>query len=429
MKSPVLVEESLPHAPAAPSVPERQPASFVLSLVAAQGLVSLALFTPVVVSLSLRVSQIAPHDKTSALSTVLAVGALLALIGNPLFGALSDRTSSRFGRRRPWLVGGMVVGTVGLLVAGAAGNVAMLTLGWAITQLGLNATLAALSATIPDRVPEQQRGRVSGAVGMMTYVAMVVGSFLAQALTSHPVLLFGVPGVFGLVGVALLARALRGERPADRASLPPFRIGAFVRSFWVSPRTHPDFAWNFVGRFLIFAGMATVTSYEFYFVQDRLGKSDSAAAGTLGVATLLMTVGAVIGSLGIGAYSDRIGRRKPFVFLGASIAVVGLALIAAAHSTSAFFLAMALFGLGLGAYLAVDTALTVGVLPNPTDAAKDLGVLNIANALPQSLIPVIAPVFLAIGSAAHTDYTALYAFGAVAALLGATAIRFVRSVA
>ncbi|MGX1675565.1 MFS transporter [Streptomyces sp. NPDC055400] len=405
-----------------------QSRSFVLSLVAAQGLVSISLFTPVVVSLSLRVEQIAPDDKSAALGVVLAVGAFLAMIANPVFGALSDRTTSRFGRRRPWLVGGMLVGLLGLILAGLAGNIALLTIGWAVAQLGINAALAALQATIPDRVPDQQRGKVSGAVGMMSYVAMVLGSFLAQAFSERPLLLFAVPGLLGVIGVLLLARALRGEQPADLHVLPPFRLGAFVRSFWVSPRRHPDFAWNFAGRFLMFAGMATVTSYMYYFVTDRLGQSDSGAAGTIGIAMLLMTVGAVAGSLGCGALSDRSGRRKPYVLLGALVCVLGVAMIASAHQVGLFLAAMLVFGLGLGAYLAVDTALTVGVLPSKADAAKDLGVLNIANALPQSLVPVIAPLFLAIGSTAHTNYTALYTFGAVCALVGALAIRMIRTV-
>ena len=85
---------------------------------------------------------------------------------------------------------------------------------------------------------------------------------------------------------------------------------------------------------------------------------------------------------------------------------------------------MAIGGLGFGMYLAVDLALVADVLPD-RDNAKDLGVLNIAGALPFSVAPAIAPAILAIGSG---SYGVLYAVGGVSAILGAVAILPVRRV-
>ncbi|MGW2283015.1 MFS transporter [Streptomyces sp. NPDC001770] len=401
---------------------------FAMRLVTAQFLISLALFTPVTVSLSLRVSQIDPDGKASSLSTVLAIGGFLALVGGPLFGALSDRTTSRFGRRRPWVLGGTTVGLIGLVVAGLADSVAVLAVGWAVTQLGINATLAAMHAVLADRVPERVRGRISGAVGMMTYVAMVFGAVLAKALTSSSLLLFAVPGVLGVAGAVLITTALRGDPPADADTLPPFRMGSFLRSFWVSPRRHPDFAWNFVGRFLVFVGVSSATGYQLYFAEDQLGQSTGEATGTVAIGMTVMTVGAVAGSLFFGWLSDRTGRRKFCVYVGTAVLAVGIALLATSHSTGAYLLAITVFGAGMGAYLAVDTAIAVKTLPRVEDAAKDLGVLNVANALPQSLVPAIAPLFLGIASADRTNYPALYLFGALAAAAGAVALRFIRAV-
>lgn len=85
-----------------PQVPANAPAKLVLGLALAQFGAYLAVLTPVMVTLALRVSQIVPEgDRGAALGQVLSVGALLAMLGNPVFGALSDRTTSRFGRRRP----------------------------------------------------------------------------------------------------------------------------------------------------------------------------------------------------------------------------------------------------------------------------------------------------------------------------------------
>jgi len=403
--------------------------AFIVALILAQAGACLTVYTPLTVSLSLRVSQIAPESPTSALSVVMSVGAILALIGNPLFGALSDRTTSRFGRRRPWLLGGMLLITAGLLLAGLTDSVALLTAGWALAQLGFTALTAALNAVVADRVPDTQRGRISGALGAMTSVATMLGSVAATLLVDSILLLFLVPALVGLACVLFLCLVMRGEAQHPRSSMPPLRAGTFVKSFWISPRRHPDFAWNFLGRFLIFCGMATTTGYQFFFILDRLGQSPAEATRTIALSTVLMTTGALTGAVVGGWLSDRTGRRKPFVFVSTLIAVAGLALNSAAHSVPAFVTAMTLFGLGLGAYGAVDTALAIAVLPDARTAAKDLGLLSIATNLPQSLVPLIAPLLLGVASSDGTDFLSLYLFGSLCAFGGAFAIRFVRSVA
>ncbi|MGN9821548.1 MFS transporter [Streptomyces sp. SD11] len=402
---------------------------FIVTLVLAQAGACLAIFTPLTVSLSLRVSHLAPDAPTSTLSLVMSVGAVLALVGNPLFGALSDRTTSRFGRRRPWMLGGMLLTTVGLLLAGLTNSVLFLTVGWSLAQLGFNALSAALNAVVADRIPDAQRGRISGALGAMTSVALVVGSLSATLLVDSVLLLFLVPALVGLVCVLFLCLTMRGEAQHPRSSVPPLRLSVFVKSFWVSPRRHPDFAWNFLGRFLIFCGMATTTGYQFFFILYRLGQSPAEATRTIAMSTILMTAGSLVGAMLGGWLSDRTGRRKPFVFVSTLFMVAGLALNSVGHSVPVFLVAMALFGLGLGAYGAADTALAIAVLPDPRTAAKDLGLLNIANAMPQSLVPVIAPLLLGIASPNGTNFLSLYLFGSLCAFGGAFAIRFVRSVA
>ncbi|GGM10923.1 MFS transporter [Streptomyces fumigatiscleroticus] len=402
------------------------PAKLVFSLAFAQFGAYLAVLTPVTVTLALRVSQIVPEaDRGTALGQVLSVGALLAMIGNPVFGALSDRTTSRFGRRRPWLAGGMVAGFAGLLVVALGSSVPVLMLGWALAQLGTNATLSAVTSCIPDLIPPHQQARVSGVVGLTISLSMVAGSALAQLFGDSLALAFLVPGVIGLAAVALLVVVMR-DRPARAGAFEPYSVKEFARSFWVNPRRHPDFAWNFAGRFLVFTGASCVTSYQVYFLMDRLGYTDGQVTDKVFVGTLVMVAATVAGSLLGGQLSDRSGRRKPYV-LGSSLAMgVSLAMLASAHSFGMYLAALAVFGFGEGLYLSVDLALAAAVLPNPDESAKDMGVLNIGNALPQSLVPIIAPSLLALGGGGN--YGALFLFGAVAAVLGALSVQFVRSV-
>ncbi|MFJ7074798.1 MFS transporter [Streptomyces sp. NPDC098781] len=416
---------------AAPSVePPQQPApaKLVAALAFAQFGAYLAVLTPVMVTLALRVNQIVPEgDRGTALGQVLSVGALLAMLGNPVFGALSDRTTSRLGRRRPWLLGGMAAGLAGLLVVALGGSVPVLMLGWALAQLGINATLAALTSCIPDLIPERQQARVSGAVGMMLSLSMIAGSALAQVFSGSLALAFLVPGAIGFAAVAVLAVVMKDrDRPARAGAFEPYSVREFLRSFWVSPRRHPDFAWNFAGRFLVFTGAACVTSYSVYFLMDRMGFDGDEVTDKVFQGTLVMVAATVAGSLVGGQLSDRSGRRKPYVLVSSLGMAIGLAVVASAHTFGMYLVAMVVFGFSEGLYLSVDMALAAAVLPNPEESAKDMGVLNIGNALPQSLVPIIAPALLAIG--AGGNYSALFLFGAVAAVLGALAVQFVRSV-
>jgi MFS family permease len=100
-------------------------------------------------------------------------------------------------------------------------------------------------------------------------------------------------------------------------------------------------------------------------------------------------------------------------------------LIAVADDFTGFVVGMALGGLGFGLYTAVDLALVADVLPDPKSAAKDLGVMNIAGALPSSVAPAVAPAILALG---HGSYGALYAVAGACAVLGAGAILRVKGV-
>ncbi|WP_221326370.1 MFS transporter [Actinoplanes sp. L3-i22] len=402
-----------------PNAPTKLIVAMALAMLGAY----LTILTPVIVTMSIRVAQIAPDDKSAALGTVLSVGAVLALIGNPFFGAMSDRTTSRFGRRRPWLLGGMLLGSIGLLIVALGDNIPTLTAGWALAQLGINATLATLTALLPDQIPPQQRGKVSGILGLMTSVAILAGSALAAAL-ANTVLMFMVPAAIGVATIGLLVVVLK-DRPAEKGHFAPYGFKEFLGTFYIHPGRYPDFAWNILSRFLIWTGLACVTTYQAYLLIDRFGYTTDNVAGGILVATLISTVGLIAGSSFGGTLSDRTGQRKPFV-LGAGIVIAAsLALIAFAGNLTVFLIASALFGLGEGVYLAVDLALATDVLPNPDDAAKDMGVLNIANALPQSLVPILAAPILAVG-AGGSNYRLLFLLGAVVAVAGSVLVRMIR---
>jgi MFS family permease len=385
----------------------------------------LALLTPVLVTIALKVRQLAPENPASTLSLVLGLGAFCALLGNPLFGRLSDRTTSRFGMRRPWLVGGMLCGAAALLLIAVADTIALVLIGWCLAQLAFNAVLAAVVAVLPDQVPAQQRGTVAGVLGVCLPLGQMGGTFLVHIVSASTVLAFMVPAFVGAAFVLLLALVLP-DRRLQPGQAPPLRLADLIDIYWVSPRRHPDFAWAWLSRLLLVLGTAFLNTYQSFYLIDKLGYAEAQIPTLIFQGILVQAIAIVALSILGGRLSDAIGRRKIFVLVGAAVYGVGLWIIAAANSHSAFLLGMMVTGIGHGIYFAVDLALVTEVLPNRLrDAAKDLGILNVANALPQAIAPAVAPFILVLSGG---NYTWVFGIAGAISLLASITILPVKSV-
>ncbi|WP_327672802.1 MULTISPECIES: MFS transporter [unclassified Streptomyces] len=204
----------------------------------------------------------------------------------------------------------------------------------------------------------------------------------------------------------------------------PFRWKPFLTGFWVSPRQHPDFAWAFLGRFLLILGYYCVSSYQLYLLDDYLGLTRDRANDLVPLLSMAMLPGLIVMIVVSGPWSDRVGRRKPFVVAASIGMAVALALPLALRSEASMFAYAVLAGCAFGMYMAVDTALMTQVLPRPDDAAKDMGVLNIANALPQALAPAVAAgVIGAVGG-----YRSLFVTAIILVVLGAVSVLPIRAV-
>lgn len=384
----------------------------------------LLFLAPLLVSLALKINSLVGIERApDSLALVTGVGALLAM-SNPLFGRMSDRTSSRLGMRRVWMLIGLLGGSLGIGVVAVAPTIAVVLVGWCTAQVFFNALLAALVAVLPDQVPDVQRGLISGVLGVCLPIASVVGTFLVQLFTGHQLAMFLVPCVIGGSFVLLFAVTLKDRRLA-KADKPPWSLREFAGTFYVNPRKSPDFAWAFASRFLFVLAYAFLTTYQAYYLLDKIGTSETDVPHQIFLGTLVQSVVLVTASLIGGKLSDRTGRRKVFVVAGSIVYGLAMFVIAIASNFNGFLVGMAIGGLGFGVYMAVDLALVVDVLPDRTSAAKDLGVMNIAGALPYSVAPAIAPFILAIG---RGGYGVLYAVAGICAVIGALAILPVRRV-
>ncbi len=402
-----------------PTVPVRR--GYIAAVTLANLGIMMAFFTPIQNLLPRLAQEVAPDSKEAALAWITGAGAFAAIVFNPLAGALSDRTTAAWGRRKPWVLGGALVGAAGIVALGGPGTVLGLALVWFVAQVAINAAYAGLTATVPDQVPVRQRGLVSGWIGLAQTAGVVLGvalvSFVVTGLraglllTAVLLVVLVLPFVLGPHDVAL-----------PREQQPAFRFGAWVKGFWISPRLYPDFAWAWVTRFLMMLGNALATLYLLFWLQDEVGYSEPEQGQTVLIG--LYALGTMLTAVVFGRMSDRSGRRKVYV-IGATVVMATSALILAFFPVfPAAMVAALILGLGYGMYLGVDQALITQVLPRAIDRGRDLGVINIANSAPQVLAPVIAaPIVTGAGG-----YTGLYVLTAVITLLSAVLVTRIRSV-
>ncbi|PRY68074.1 MFS transporter [Glaciihabitans tibetensis] len=396
---------------AAPAVSRRWIVAYVLAMVG----VAAGWFGPIQILLPAQSARFAGDGgKELALAMVTAYGALVALVANPLWGVVSDRVPSRWGRRRPVFLAGTAVGVVGLVVLGVATDVAWMTVGWVIVQLGLSGPLAALAAMIADGVPERQRGLVGSLFGVAQTLGVVAGTAVAVLAGEGSIGYFALAIAVPALGVALM---LQAEAPT-----PPRPPGALAAGFARGLRPSRDFVWAWIVRLLLNLVNALVILYLYYFLADGVGV-DEPGTWVLILTLVNVLVAATVASVG-GVLSDRWQRRRAFVVVGAVVLAGGSIVMALVPNTTAVLVATVLIGVGWGAYVSVDMAIMTQVLPAEGTRATMLGVANVASALPQVLAPVLAaPVVTMLGG-----YPSLYGAVAVIALLALVALSRVRSI-
>ncbi|MET3811998.1 MFS transporter [Arthrobacter sp. UYEF3] len=388
--------------------------------------INAAFFGPLQVLLGQQAAAFNEGEKEAILALVTGAGAAVSLVANPLFGALSDRTVSRRGRRLPWVLFGAVLGAAALVALAGAPNVAVMAILWCFVQAGCNGAYAAITAAIPDRVPVPQRGTVGGLAAMGQTVGILAGAVIAAVVSGNFALGYVVCAAALLAGVVLYFFE-NDDVALPPQGRPPFKLAEFARGFWISPARHPDFAWAWLTRLLVNIGNHMVTLYLLFFLSDAVRLPETEGIGAeLGVLILtgLYAVMVIVTSVIGGRLSDRMGRRKPLVILSSVIIAAAALILGFAPTWPGALIGAAVLGVGFGSYLAVDFALITEVLPTALNRGKDLGVINIANSLPQVLAPLIAYPFVALWG----GYVSLYLAAAVIGLLGAVFVVKIKGV-
>ncbi|MFG2562864.1 MFS transporter [Streptomyces sp. NPDC048496] len=357
--------------------------------------------------------------KLQRYAVMATAGAITAMCANVAFGLLSDRTRSRFGRRNPWILTGSVGTTLAIFGLSFTQSFPVLLTLWILLQISLNAVVAPLGAILPDRVPPVVLGKASSWIGVGQLLGSSLSAIVAGTLITVPAQ--GMRWVAGLVVLGgLLVFFAAPDRPSTALPVEPFSARKLVRT--LLPRD-PDFLWALIGRLLTLLGLSLVMVYQLYVLTDHLGLSSARAGSVIAIAGVATALTAGVAIAVCGPLSDRLRRRKVFVLLSAGTAAVSVLPLAFSPSLWAFFTFAVVGALGYGSFVAVDQVVMAEVLPDQEHRAKDLGILNIANTLPQVLAPVIAAAVVPL-----LGYPGLFLLAAAIATAGGLCIIPIRRV-
>jgi len=371
-------------------------------------------------------NQLAALDaahKVQDLTLISTASFVFTLLTQPIIGTFSDRTRSRMGRRAPWIMIGGAVGGLLVVGIGSLSSVLWVAIFWIVLQVSLNAVQGPFTAIIPDRYPRSRRGIASAMFGIGTSIGLTVGVVAAGQAAAHLGVAYAVFG--GLILVMTLLFVLLNRDFSSRDAAPVrVTLRSLVVGLWISPRTHPDFAWAFAARFFFILGYFMVLFFELYLLTDYVGLPLTTANGTIGLLALVSLATTLPAVLVGGILSDRLGRRKVFIYLASALVAIGFLIPLVLPSVAGMAIMSAVSGLGFGLYTACDTALMTEVLPRDgASAGKDLGILNVATNLPQALATVAGGVLISL-----LGYPALFVCGIVFVLVALIALKPIKSV-
>jgi MFS family permease len=398
------------------------------------------------------------------LGGMAALGAVTALVLQPTIGALSDRTYTRLGRRRPYILAGACGLLIGLSLLAITRVVALYVTGLFIVVVANTISGTACQGLVPDCVPARQRGAASGYMGLMTMLGTVGSLAVASVLLgqsgnggsatggiAHGASLFyalaaGVLVVGATVSLIAvnehkhLGLQVGAGKSEGRRNAKFHEVAAKLREekvlvsrrvrlarLWLDPWRHANFTWVFLTRAFVMLGLALFTTYiEYYFL--RVAHVASFVQATA-INAILALLGAVCSTLLMGVLSDRMRRRAPIVCGAATLmALAALTFVIAPGRVPLWPLGI-VFGLGYGAYMSVDVALAVDALPTHKDAGKDLGLWSMASTLPAIVAPLLGSVVIFLADRAGQTalgYRGVFAIATLFLALGAVLVLKVR---
>ncbi|KRM62731.1 multidrug-efflux transporter [Paucilactobacillus vaccinostercus DSM 20634] len=342
-----------------------------------------------------KIGQIDPSHKVAWVATFSATAMVVAAISNIIVGALSDRTRTKIGKRTPWIIGGTVFTIIFFYLISISTSIQMMLVLYALYQIALNSCVASLAAFIPDRVAPEHRGTASSFVG----IAATLGNSGAGLIAAHFIIHINF-GIYVFAGVAILFEVIalllikepgNVDEPREKLN----KASSIFKTFALPIKGAHDFYLALSGRLMFTSALNMITGFQLYILTDYMHLGTGKTASTISLISTIMLITGVICGVIAGPFADKIGRYKLPVAI--CMMMVGFGAFFPFFDAHPWTMMVFTFinGIFNGAYNAVDQALTVAVLPDEQTAAKDLGILNLANTLGQIVGPLLAGAIIA----------------------------------
>jgi MFS family permease len=380
--------------------------------------------------------------KNTYLGLLTFAGLILAMIIQPLSGALSDGWKSRFGRRRPLIVLGTLFDFIFLSILAWSGGLVWLFIGYIGLQLSSNIAHGPLQGLLPDRVPRTQLGVASSLKMFMDMLSLIIASLLAGRLldsasrdpTAIMLVVIGLLTVsaaitvFGVHESPSLIRAPEKHRDYSERTLSVDEVEVeadkreFPSQFKINFRENSAYWWLIAERALFLLGIYGVQAFAQYYLQDVIRVPDPPKQ--TGDLLAALTVALVILVLMGGWLTDRYGAKR-ILSIATFVAAGGMLLMVFATDMRGLTIFGAILGAGIGLFLTSNWALANGLAPE-AEAGKYLGLTNLATAGSGALARLEGPALDWLNAAfpgAWIGYKGLFIFGAVCMLLSVLLLR------
>lgn len=370
-----------------------------------------------------KIQQIAPNQKVQIVALLATIAMIVATVANIIEGALSDRTTSRWGKRNPWIFLGMITTLICFYFLTKVTTITGIIINWSLFQVALNMMVAPLVAFIADKAPKKYRGAISAFYGVGMNIGTPVGTMIAsQYITNinNGIYIFMVfEVIFTMIGLLLIGDSNNKGEKVEKLH------GAELLEAFIFPIRGDikDFYLAVFGKLLFVSAQFVITGYQLYIFTDYMNLSSENATRNLSMMSIILLITGVSFAIIGGPLADRFHSLKLLVVASTVAMGIGVAIPAIDPAPWTMFVYAGLSGAAMGMYNSVDQALNVSVLPNPNNAAKDLGIVNLANSLGQVFGPIVASVIIGV-----SGYRMMFPAACLMCLVGAVLILMIKKV-
>jgi MFS family permease len=319
----------------------------------------------------------------------------------PTVGSISDYATTRWGRRKPFIVAGALFDALFLIGIASANSLLAIAAFATLLALSTNVARGPFQGYVPDLVPERQVGLASAMVGLMQVLGNVLGFALAAIANTQGNVGLAILAVASVELVTMLSVVLRVPNGPPAKSREGRSWRSIAAETWATDiLREKSYLWLLASRLFILMGGAAVLNFVFLYLADAHGLTQAQSGGAFLNMLVAATVVSLLSIVPASRLSDRYGR-KPVIYVCTALGALGVGLIAIAPSVLVATFGAALFGASQGTFLAVDWALLTDIIPRAS-SGRYMGLSKVVTASSTTIAVIIGGPLLDIVNRATT---------------------------